>query len=578
MIVRLGLAQINTTVGDLKGNVTKINEYIDLAEKKGVSILVFPELAITGYPPEDLVLRTGFIKDNLSALEKVREYTIDKELLVILGFVDFDFEIYNAAAVLHNGEKVAVYRKMHLPNYSVFDEKRYFSAGKKALILRNKNLRIGVNICEDLWVPSGPINEQTIFGANLIINLSASPFTAGKSRKRLELLSTRASEYSCAIAYCNLVGGQDELVFDGLSAVVLPDGRSFIARGFEEELFITDLDLDIATRYNLYEGKRKSFKANAELEEKEISFTLRDNIEFLTSHRIAEGIEEIFNALVLGLRDYVKKNGFSTVTLGLSGGMDSSLAACIAVEALGRENVVGVLMPSEYTSNTSIEDAKMLAKNLGIKTLTVPITAIYHSYLGTLSDAFKGREQDVTEENIQARIRGNILMALSNKFGWLVLATGNKSELATGYATLYGDMAGGFAVLKDVYKTDVYRLADYFNRTKKTEIIPRRVFEKPPSAELRPNQTDQDTLPPYETLDKILKLFIEEGLSANEILEHGFDNNTVNFTLKLLKKNEYKRRQGAPGIKISRRAFGKDWRMPITNDYNTTFMDGENGD
>ncbi|OAA31249.1 NAD synthetase [Kosmotoga arenicorallina S304] len=569
MVIRLGLAQIDITVGDIDGNVEKVFTYLDLARENDIDILVFPELTITGYPPEDLLLRLDFIKENLKALEKVAAATKGSETLVFLGFVDYDSEIYNSAAILKDGEIKGKYHKMHLPNYSVFDEKRYFAPGNKPILVEHASLKIGVNICEDLWVPAGPIIDQSIAGANLIVNLSASPFSVNKWRSRLNILLTRAMEYSATIAYCNMVGGQDELVFDGRSMLVTPEGKYHIAKAFEEELFVVDVDPSVSTRYNLYEGKRKGYSKVSELETVKLPISVKSAIELTPEVNLYESPreEEAFRALVLGLRDYVRKNGFEKVALGLSGGMDSSLVACIASEALGSDNVIGVLMPSEFTSKESIEDAISLAENLSINTLTIPIKEVYHSYLDALKATFKNTKADVTEENIQARIRGNYLMALSNKFGWLVLATGNKSEIATGYATLYGDMAGGIAVIKDVYKTEVYALANYFNEMKGKEIIPKRVFEKAPSAELKPDQRDQDTLPPYEILDGILQLYIEEGLSQTEIVEHGYDGKVVDLVLKLLRRNEYKRKQGAPGIKISRRAFGKDWRMPITNGY-----------
>jgi len=569
MVIRLGLAQIDITVGDINGNVEKVLTYIDMAKKNDVDILVFPELTITGYPPEDLLLRLDFIRENLKALEKVAVATKGLETLVLLGFVDYDGEIYNSAAILKNGEIAGKYHKMHLPNYSVFDEKRYFAPGNKPVIIEHAGLKIGVNICEDLWIPTGPINDQCIAGANLIVNLAASPFCVNKWRSRLNMLLTRAMEYSVIIAYCNIIGGQDELVFDGRSMLVTPEGKHHIASAFEEELFVVDVDPFVSTRYNLYEGKRKGYSKVSELETVRLSISGKLGIKKTPPAKPDESRweEEAFKALVLGLKDYVRKNGFKKVALGLSGGMDSSLVACIASEALGSDNVIGVLMPSEFTSKESVEDATLLAKNLAINKLTISIKEVYHSYLNALETAFKNTKTDVTEENIQARIRGNYLMALSNKFGWLILATGNKSEIATGYATLYGDMAGGIAVIKDVYKTEVYALAKYFNEVKRREIIPKRVFDKAPSAELRPDQRDQDTLPPYEILDSILKLYIEEGLSQTEIVEHGYGEEVVDFVLKLLQRNEYKRRQGAPGIKISRRAFGKDWRMPITNGY-----------
>lgn len=568
MVIRLGLAQINTTVGAIKKNTEKIIEYIEKAREREVGLLVFPELTTTGYPPEDLLLRTRFIKDNLLALDNIKNSTIGSKIIVLVGFVDYSMEIYNSVAVIQNGEIVATYRKNHLPNYSVFDEKRYFSPGNTSLILKHGTLKIGVNICEDLWVPSGPINDQAIAGASIILNLSASPFVYSKDKSRQELLATRAMEYSCTIGYCNLVGGQDELIFDGRSMVVTPDGKSFTAKAFEEELLMIDLDPDISTRYNLYEGKRKGYSSVSGVEEVEIDLLTRDSIKQKPVQQISAGVdEEIFNALVVGVRDYVRKNGFKEVAFGLSGGMDSSLVAAIASEAIGPENVYGIILPSHITSKASVDDATVLAENLGMKTMTLPIKDVFDSYINTLFPFFKDTEENVAEENIQARIRGTLWMALSNKFGWLILTTGNKSEMATGYATLYGDMAGGFSVLKDVFKTEVYRLARYYNELKGKEIIPENVFIKAPTAELKLDQTDQDSLPPYEILDEILRLFIEEGLSRDEIIQRGFELETVHQSLRLLERNEYKRKQAAPGIKVSRRAFGKDWRMPITNGY-----------
>lgn len=568
MVIRLGLAQINTTVGSLEKNTGKIVEYIEKASKKEIGILVFPELTITGYPPEDLLLRTRFIKDNLDALDEIKKSTEGSKMVVLVGYVDYSGEIYNSVAVIQNGKIVTTYRKNHLPNYSVFDEKRYFSPGQTSLILKNGTLKIGINICEDLWVPSGPINDQTIAGASIILNLSASPFVYGKEKSRQELLSTRAMEYSCSIAYCNLVGGQDELIFDGRSMLVTPDGKTFKAGGFEEELLVVDLDPDISTRYNLYEGKRKGYSSVSGVKEVEIELITRENIELQPTGDVSSDTDkEIFDALVVGVRDYVRKNGFKEVAFGLSGGMDSSLVAAIASEAIGPENVYGIILPSHITSRESVDDATVLAENLGMKTMTLPIKPVFDSYIETLHPFFKDTEENVAEENIQARIRGTLWMALSNKFGWLILTTGNKSEMATGYATLYGDMAGGFSVLKDVFKTEVYRLARYYNSLKGREMIPENVFTKAPTAELKLDQTDQDSLPPYEILDEILRLFIEEGLSRDEIVQRGFDPETVRHSLRLLERNEYKRKQAAPGIKVSRRAFGKDWRMPITNGY-----------
>lgn len=563
------MAQINTTVGDLEGNKKIILSSIDSARSAGAGILLFPELTITGYPPEDLLLHTGFLRDNIRVLKEVEAYTTGSDTMVVVGFVDFSLEIYNAAAIIQNGEIKGVYRKMNLPNYSVFDERRYFTPGSRPLIIMSGSLKIGVNICEDIWVPAGPTNDQAIAGANLILNLSASPFTSTKNLTRMSLLQTRAMEYSCCMLYCNHVGGQDELVFDGRSTAIMPDGHRIVARSFEEDFLVIDIDTDQSTRYNLLEGKRKGYCKKAEVEEINVIIPQRKHQEFLPeeTYRVSSEEDDLIDSLVLGLRDYTKKNGFKKVVLGLSGGMDSSLVAALAVKALGKENVIGVMMPSRITSDESKKDAVELAKNLGIETFEIPIESVFDSINGLMRPVFSDRTHDVTEENFQARIRGIILMGLSNKFGWLVLATGNKSEMATGYATLYGDMAGGLAILKDLYKTQIYRIAKRINEQAGTEIIPRNVFLKAPTAELREGQKDQDSLPPYEILDGILRLYIEESFSLDEIVSKGFDRETVEYVLRLLQRSEYKRKQGAPGIKVSKRAFGKDWRMPITNKY-----------
>jgi len=569
VIIRTAMAQINTTVGDLEANKKIILGSIDRARSTGAGILLFPELTITGYPPEDLLLHTGFLRDNLRVLKEVAAYTTGSDTMVVVGFVDFPMEIYNAAAIIQNGEIKGVYRKMNLPNYSVFDERRYFTPGSRPLIIMSGSLKIGVNICEDIWVPAGPTNDQAIAGANLILNLSASPFTSTKNLTRMSLLQTRAMEYSCCMLYCNHVGGQDELVFDGRSTAIMPDGHRIVARSFEEDFLVIDIDTDQSTRYNLLEGKRKGYCKKAEVEEINVIIPQRKHQEFLPeeTYRVSSEEDDLIDSLVLGLRDYTKKNGFKKVVLGLSGGMDSSLVAALAVRALGKENVIGVMMPSRITSDESKKDAVELAKNLGIETFEIPIESVFDSINGLMRPVFSDRTHDVTEENFQARIRGIILMGLSNKFGWLVLVTGNKSEMATGYATLYGDMAGGLAILKDLYKTQIYRIAKRINEQAGTEIIPRNVFLKAPTAELREGQRDQDSLPLYEILDGILRLYIEESFSLDEIVSKGFDRKTVEYVLRLLQRSEYKRKQGAPGIKVSKRAFGKDWRMPITNRY-----------
>jgi NAD+ synthase (glutamine-hydrolysing) len=569
--IRLTLAQLNSTVGDFEGNVRKAKLALEQAHALQSDLLLIPELFIPGYPPEDLSFRLSFLKANRKALEEFAESTSNKKVVSIVGFIDFDEDLYNAAAVVYDGKVKGIYRKIFLPNYSVFDEKRYFRAGDKLLVLKFGSAKVGLTICEDIWSPAEPLASLVNgFGSQLVVNISASPYCVGKPRFRESYVSMKAYEYHVAIAYCNMVGGQDELVFDGSSFVCDANGRLLArSKSFEEDLITVDVDLEENIRVNLTEPRRRyTYMENLPVEVLQFDEPKRKKQQLNPS--IAQPYtreQEMFMALLTGLRDYVRKNGFTKVVLGLSGGMDSSLVAAIAVEALGAENVKGVLMPSMYTSKENIEDASLLAENLGIETFTIPITEVYESYLKTLEPMFSNMPRDATEENIQARIRGNYLMALSNKFGWLVLTTGNKSEIATGYCTLYGDTAGGFAVIKDVYKTDVYRIARWYNDWKGREIIPQRVFVKPPTAELRPNQTDQEKLPPYDVLDGILRLCIEEGLDAEEIVQKGYDPSTVGKVLQMLHTSEYKRKQAPIGTKISVRAFGKDWRMPMTNKF-----------
>jgi len=574
--IRVGLGQIDVTVGDLDGNLRKILKYIEASKNLGVDILCFPELAVTGYPPEDLLLKPSFIEDNIETLAKVTNAS--DGLTIIVGFVDRKEDIYNAAAIIHNKKLVDVYHKRYLPNYGVFDENRYFQSGYRAPVYKLGRVILGVNVCEDIWYPGDPTREQALLGdAQIIINISSSPYYVSKVKSRERMLSVRASDYSVIVVFCNLVGGQDELVFDGHSVVIGERGEVIArASGFKEELLVVDISPGRVFRSRLHDPRKRKEKEAFWLESKQaevIEITMqepsRDSRPRITPEveKILGVEEEVFRALVLGTRDYVTKNDFKKVVIGLSGGIDSSLVAVIAVEALGKENVIGVSMPSRYTSSGSITDAEKLSENIGIELITVPIEKPFSAYLDMVSQVFSGKEQDVTEENIQARIRGNILMALSNKFGWLVLTTGNKSETSVGYCTLYGDMAGGFAVIKDVPKTFVYRIAEFYNNWKGKEIIPKTVIKKPPSAELRPNQKDTDSLPPYEILDPILKAYVEDDLSIEEIIALGFDENVVKRVIKLVDSNEYKRRQAAPGIKITVRAFGKDRRFPITNLY-----------
>lgn len=572
--LRVTIAQLNPTLGDFEENLKKAKEALEVAEKDKSDVVVFPELFLSGYPPEDLVMRLSFLKENRESLEEFASLTRGKDTVCVVGFVDSDEDVYNAAAVVKDGEILGVYRKMFLPNYSVFDEKRYFKPGDKLMVLKMGDVRVGITICEDIWNPVEPLASLSLGNnVHVVLNLSASPYYIGKPSLREKYLSVKSYDHHVALVYCNMVGAQDELVFDGGSLVVDAKGN-LVARAkfFEEDVLTVDLDLEENLRTTILDPRRRHLSVSnfdvvyVETEKpKEKVEELRGRVEAIPGRE-----EEIFKALVLGLRDYVRKNGFKKVVLGLSGGMDSSFVAVVAVEALGKENVKGVLMPSMYTSKASVEDALQLANNLGMEAIILHITEVFESYLKALEKVFAGTERDITEENLQARIRGNYLMALSNKFGWLVLTTGNKSEIATGYTTLYGDMAGGFAVIKDVYKTDVYRVGRWYNEWKGREIIPRRVFEKPPSAELRPGQTDQEKLPPYEVLDEILRLYIEENLDPQEIVEKGFDKEVVLRVLEMVRRNEYKRRQAPIGPKISTRAFGRDWRMPITNGFRET--------
>jgi len=572
--LRLALGQINCTVGDLKGNAARVLKVIGKARNMGADLVAFPELIIPGYPPEDLMLNQGFLEGNLEALKQVARGT--KGITAIVGFADLRDDIYNGAAILHNGEIAGVTHKIYLPNYGVFDENRYFQKGEKLLVFELRGTVIGVNICEDIWYPGDPTRTQCLQGnAQLIINISSSPYHAGKKDFRQKMLSTRAWDYATIVAYVNMVGGQDELVFDGGSMVLDQKGEVIaMARAFEEDLLVVDLNLEEVFLHRLHDPRMRKEKADPQVHGQLqciiLDWTAKKGAKKPLPPRnsVPLGpVEEIYRALTLGTGDYVRKNGFKKIVLGLSGGIDSTLTAAIAVDALGKDCVVGIAMPSMYSSPESLEDARSVAKNLGIEFQVIPIGEVYTAYLQTLKDSFQGEKTGVTEENLQARIRGNLLMALSNKFGWLVLTTGNKSEMGIGYCTLYGDMAGGFAVIKDVPKTLVYNLAAYRNSLGPRPIIPLRVIEKPPSAELRPNQKDTDSLPPYEVLDPILQAYVEEDQSLKMILEKGFDRKLVEEVIRKVDLNEYKRRQAPPGVKITPRAFGKDRRLPITNRY-----------
>ena len=576
-ILRIALAQINPTVGDFRGNVSKIIDYIKKAESAGADVVALPELAVTGYPPEDLLLKTQFIDDNLKALKTVQKNVGD--ITAIVGFVDRKDDIYNAAAVMYNRKLIDVYHKMYLPNYGVFDEFRYFQVGTRTPIYKVAGTWIGVNICEDIWYPEGPARTQALAGAEVIIDINASPYHLGKGRFRENMLSTRASDTISIVAYLNTVGGQDELVFDGQSIIVDQDGK-MISRGkqFEEDMIVADLDLEGIMMRRLHAPRRrqKAVKLVKEAVEKIVipagkpsgkRKALPPVHPVMRVRDVLEPSAEVYTALVLGTSEYVRKNGFKGAVIGLSGGIDSAFVATIAADALGKSNVRGIFMPSPYTSEESREDAYALADNLGIRITEVRIDDIFRSYLSTLEKEFKGLPRDVTEENIQARIRGNILMAFSNKFGWLVLTTGNKSEMSVGYATLYGDMAGGFAVIKDVPKTMVYELCRWKNSKAGRVVIPEAMLSKEPSAELKPGQKDTDSLPPYPELDRILKAYIEEDESFDEILSLGLAAERVRKVIRMIDRSEYKRRQSPPGIKITERALGRDRRFPITNRY-----------
>ena len=570
--LRIGMAQINTTVGDFAGNLKKILEAIGQARALGVDLLTFPELAICGYPPEDLLFRPQFIQENLRCLEKV--VADSSGLTIIVGFVDAKEDIYNAAAVIHNGKLAGVYHKIYLPNYGVFDENRYFRAGCECPVYIIAGVGVGVSICEDIWYEAGPATIQAYSGAELIVNISASPYHFDKGNFRERMMATRASDNVAIFAYNNLVGGQDELVFDG-NSMVLDEKGQLVARGkqFEEDLITADLDIESVFRTRLHDPRwRKETRLLEEKGGRGTRLVLSEEPSSapkpaLTPRQVEvrDIPAEVYKALVTGTHDYVVKNGFEKVLIGLSGGIDSSLVAAIAVDALGSSNVVGVTMPSRYTSETSISDAELLAGNLKMRCLNISIEKAFKAYLETLAGVFEGVEPNVTEENLQARIRGNILMAISNKFGWLVFTTGNKSEMATGYTTLYGDMAGGFAVIKDVPKTLVYELARYRNSAAGSDLIPSSVLNKPPSAELRFEQLDSDSLPSYDRLDPVLTAYVEEDKSIEQIVAMGIDEAVVKQAARLVDGSEYKRRQSPPGIKITPRALGRDRRLPITN-------------
>jgi len=570
--LRIAMAQINTTVGDFDGNVKKILGAIDNARAVKADIVTLPELAICGYPPEDLLFKPQFIQANLQSLHKIVEAS--QGITVVVGYVDSDGDIYNAAALISDGKFIGTYHKMYLPNYGVFDENRYFRAGGECPVYVINGIGIGINICEDIWYEAGPATVQAYAGAEVIINISASPYHAGKGESREKMIATRALDNVAIFAYNNLVGGQDELVFDGHSLLIDERGN-LITRGkqFEEDFIVADLDIEAVFRARLHDPRwRKESpllgKTDWHQTKTIVSQTPANTQKPALKPRHITALDpaaEVYQALVLGTRDYIHKNGFEKVVIGLSGGIDSAIVATIAVDALGKDNVIGISMPSRYSSTGSVTDTQKLTQNLGIKLKTISIEKPFQAYLETLTESFTGAKPDSAEENLQARVRGNLLMALSNKFGWLVLTTGNKSEMATGYTTLYGDMAGGFAVIKDVPKTLVYKITRYRNTQAGFDLIPAAIIDKPPSAELRPDQKDSDSLPVYEILDSILTAYVEDDKSVDQIVALGFDKAIVQKTAKLVDRSEYKRRQAPPGVKITSRAFGRDRRLPLTS-------------
>ncbi len=568
--MRLALAQIDSVVGDLDGNRERILARLEAAREAGADLAVFPELAVTGYPPEDLLLRPGFLRAAEVSLAEIARRT--DGIVALVGAPHFDGDLYNACAVCAGGEVKAIYRKRFLPNYGVFDEDRYFQRGRNLVLVRFGEVVVGVTVCEDMWQPGPPASDLAIAGAQLLVNVSASPFHVGKDREREEMFAARARDNAAFVALCNAVGGQDELVFDGHS-VVLDDEGEVVARapGFEEALLVVDVEPETVIARRLRDVRRRALaRALDELPE-----TTVVEVEPPARRRTAAGkppvaplvddLEQMRLGLELGLRDYVEKNGFGDVVLGISGGIDSALTAALSAEALGPERVHLVSMPSRFSSEATRADARRTAESLGVDFREIPIDSIVAEFERALAASFAGAERNLAEENVQARTRGTLLMALSNKFGWLVIATGNKSELSVGYATLYGDMAGGFALLKDVYKTDVWRLARHLNERAGRELIPQSIIDRAPSAELRPDQLDEHSLPPYALLDPVLEAYVELDRSREELLADGFDRNAVERAIELVDRAEYKRRQAPPGVKLRPKAFGRDRRTPITN-------------
>ncbi len=572
--LRLALAQMNPTVGDLEGNAERMLALMEQAVAQGAALIAFPELAVTGYPPEDLLFKRQFLHDARVQLERVA--AASKGIVAVIGAPDaMDGKLYNAAAVACDGELAAIYHKIFLPNYGVFDEARYFEPGCECPVLTVNGVRIGVNVCEDIWYDVGPATVQRVAGAEVIVNINGSPYHRGRGRERQEMLSQRARDHGAFIAYVNMVGGQDELVFDGQSLVVGPEGE-LVARApqFQEALLLADVDADSARPMTLagFEERLSAIGSPAHYALADTASETQAALEPAVSDEL-DPLAEVYAALVTGTRDYVRKSGFTGAVIGLSGGIDSALTTAIAVDALGADAVTAFFMPSQYTAGQSLDDAAKLASGLGVRMDVIPIEGLLAGYVGELGTLFEGREPDVTEENLQARIRGNLLMAASNKFGWIVLTTGNKSEMATGYATLYGDMAGGFAVIKDVPKTLVFELARHCNEAAGRALIPESIIRRPPTAELRPDQKDEDSLPPYATLDPVLEAYVEQDRSREEMLAAGMAAEVVDQTMRLVDRSEYKRRQAPPGVKITRRNFGRDRRLPIVNHYQGLTLD-----
>jgi NAD+ synthase (glutamine-hydrolysing) len=568
--VRVALAQINSRVGDLEGNAAKISSWIDRARDAGAELVLFPELAITGYPPEDLLLREHFLADAREALASAASHAAG--IVALIGYPERGFDAYNALAVCADGEVRATYRKNQLPNYGVFDEERYFQVGDGGAVLDLGGARIGLTICEDIWTPGPPISDEALAGASLVVNASASPYHAGKGEQRERMIAQRARDNLCAVAFTNLVGGQDELVFDGHSLIADHEG-TVIARApqFAESLVVAGVDVQAALTARLRDTRLRPPVRSQLADVRQLGDLPREPA---PDGRVGgevtpllEPCAEVYAALALGVRDYVEKNGFRHVVIGLSGGIDSALTLLVAADALGADRVTAVTMPSRYSTEGTRSDAKVLADNLGVELHEIPIGGLMEVYEQTLAPFFDGRGPDITEENLQARIRGNLLMALSNKFGWLVLTTGNKSENSVGYSTLYGDSAGGFAVIKDVPKTLVYELVAFRNARDPEAPVPQSLIDRPPSAELAEGQKDADSLPDYPTLDAILEAYIEEDAGRQRLVNAGMPEQAVDRVLALVDRSEYKRRQAPPGIKITPRAFGRDRRMPITNGF-----------